>query len=112
MRGQRLKRVEPAITRIGDRRWVHYGNVDNARSRTGEWSQQVEVAGRRYYVRVGRGRSVRIPYKPRGHNIGFRWYAEVYSVDPHAKVWDGEVGKSLGVRGILIDAGIVREVTS
>ncbi len=52
-----------------------------------------------------RGRRVKIPYKPKGENIGYHWWGDVYD-DGHC-LWSGRVSKSLGVRGILRTAEII-----
>lgn len=70
------------------------------------WHREVTVDGVKYSVGVARGMPVRIRYKPRGQNIGFEWSGFVR--DASAKtVWSGPVPKSLGVRGILIEAGLL-----
>lgn len=77
----------------------------------GEWSREVEIGDRRYRVTMRRGQRVRIAYKPAGQNWGYRWVADVWRADARAgeksNVWSGEVGKSAGVRGILLAAGVV-----
>lgn len=77
----------------------------------GEWSREVDVGDRRYKVTLRHGDRVRIAYKPAGQNWGYRWIADVWRADTRegekSHVWDGEVTKSAGVRGILLAAGIV-----
>jgi hypothetical protein len=69
------------------------------------WSRKCRVAGVEYYVSVRRGKSVRIPYKPRGQNRGWHWHGSVYSNG--RCLWSDRVPGSIGVRGLLIDAGVV-----
>ena len=76
-----------------------------AHSIFGGWARKCRVDGVDYHVAVKRGKSVIIPYKPRGKNRGWQWSATVYQ-NGHC-VWSGRVPGSIGVRGILIDAGIV-----
>lgn len=79
----------------------------------GGWSQQVCVADRLYVVGVEPGKRVRIMYKPRGPGAyGYKWHGFVRSADDGARVnWSDEVPGSLGVRGLLIDAGILTRVS-
>ena len=69
------------------------------------WTRNCRVNGVAYCVSMRRGNPVRIAYKPRGKNRGWQWYGSVYSNGQ--RVWVGRVPGSLGVRGILIDAGII-----
>ena len=71
------------------------------------WSRIATLSDeRQFYVSVTRGKRVRIPYKPRGQNIGFHWHATV--TERNGKVRDAfRVPKSLGVRGILRHAGVI-----
>jgi len=71
----------------------------------GGWSRDCEVAGIRYQVSMRRGKSVRIAFKPRGQNRGWHWYGIVYSEGK--QLWEGRVPGSLGVRGILAEAGVL-----
>lgn len=75
----------------------------------GGWSQMVCVGDRLYSVGVEPGKRVRIMYKPRGAGAyGFKWWGFVRSIDDGARVnWSDLVAGSLGVRGLLIDAGIL-----
>lgn len=70
------------------------------------WSRKVDVCGTEYLVGVERGKPVRIAYKPRGQNRGYWWYGFVRTSDGRTIWTDGEP-KSIGVRGILRDAGII-----
>lgn len=103
-RGQKLAPVYPPI-RLGERK------IATGLFTEGDWTQEAEVDGKRYQVAIRRGQRVRIAFKPRGQNWGYRWAGSVWRVDPKsgekARVWDGEVAKSTGVRGILLTAGIV-----
>lgn len=69
------------------------------------WSRNCRVDGTEYCCSVRRGKSVRIPFKPRGKNRGWHWNGSVYS-DGRC-LWAGRVPKSLGVRGLLIEAGVL-----
>ena len=72
------------------------------------WARTATLAdGRVFYVSVRRGKRVRIPYKPRVENVGFHWWAEVYEPATKNRSRSFRVSKSLGVRGILIDAGVI-----
>lgn len=69
------------------------------------WTVQVE--GVRFYIARDRGRRIRIPYKPRGQNIGWQWWGTIR--DEHAKdVWGCRVRKSTGPLAMLHDAGLIR----
>ena len=57
-------------------------------------------------VGVERGKRVRIAYKPRGRNIGYKWYGFVRDGKGH-EIWSGLVTKSLGVNGVLKLAGLI-----
>jgi hypothetical protein len=71
----------------------------------GGWSRRVQVGERQFHVSVRRGRSVRIPYKPRGQNRGWQWHGCVY--EGNRCIWDGRVPSTIGCRGLLIDAGVL-----
>ena len=66
------------------------------------WSRNCRVNGVDYCVSVTRGKSVRIPFKPRGKNRGWKWNGSVYSQG--RCVWAGAVTGSIGVRGLLDEA--------
>lgn len=71
----------------------------------GGWVRTATVAGTSYLVGVERGKPVRIAFKPKGQNLGYTWWGFVRT--PEGKrIWEGEVGKSLGARGLLLAAGI------
>jgi hypothetical protein len=70
------------------------------------WSRRCRVNGVEYHVSVQRGRSVRIAYKPRGQNRGWHWHGSVYS--DGKCLWSDRVPKSIGVRGLLLDAGVIQ----
>jgi hypothetical protein len=63
------------------------------------WSRLCSVNGTQYHVSVRRGRSVRIPFKPRGKNRGWKWNGTVYSGGKC--VWSGEVPGSIGASGLI-----------
>jgi len=72
------------------------------------WSRTVKVGEQEYAVSIKRGKSVRIPYKPRGKNKGWWWYGSVYRIGTnHGHVWTDRVPGSLGCRGLLIEAGVL-----
>lgn len=75
----------------------------------GGWSQMVCVADRLYVVGVEPGKRVRIAYKPRGKGAyGYQWLGFVRSADDGKRVyWRDDVPGSLGVRGLLTDAGVL-----
>jgi hypothetical protein len=73
----------------------------------GEWFATVEVAGKKYTVWHQRGRAVRIAYKPRGENRGYRWHGSVRDMETSKTLWSGEVAKSTGIRWMLECAGVV-----
>lgn len=74
----------------------------------GEWSRVCTVDGQEYSVFMRKGKFVRIPYKPRGKNHGWHWHGVVYQKDK-GQIWTGRVPKSIGVRGILLCAGLIEE---
>jgi hypothetical protein len=61
-----------------------------------------------YIVGVERGKRVRIAFKPRGANHGFHWWGFVRCPADGKRVWEGRVGKSIGARGLLKAAGVIR----
>lgn len=71
----------------------------------GGWSRRCRVDGVEYHVSLKRGKSVRIPYKPRGKNIGWQYHGAVYSNG--RCLWSERVNGSAGVRGMLIGAGVI-----
>lgn len=76
----------------------------------GGWSRNCRVDGVEYQCSVKRGRPVRIPYKPRGKNRGWKWNGTVYSGGRY--LWSGDVAGSIGVRGLLLEAGVQLEKES
>lgn len=74
----------------------------------GGWCRNVEVGGTRYCVGVERGKRVRIPYKPRGHNMGYQWWGFVRDTNGR-DVWSDRVVGSIGARGVLKLAGLIEE---
>lgn len=79
----------------------------------GGWSQQVDVAGRTYYVSLRPTKRVRIPFKPRGPGAyGWQYHGTVHAppTDTAPRFdWYGRVPGSLGVRGLLVDAGVLEQ---
>lgn len=80
----------------------------------GEWVRDAEIDREapgvellRLQIVLRRGRQVRIPYKPRGQNVGFHWWGDVYDRDTAHCLWSGRVPKSYGVRGILRKAELI-----
>lgn len=72
------------------------------------WSRTVKVRDQEYAVSIRRGKSIRIPYKPRGKNRGWQWWGSVYRIaNNHGKVWEDRVPGSLGCRGLLVEAGVI-----
>lgn len=72
------------------------------------WNRSVNVDGVEFCVSVQRGKSVRIPFKPRGKNRGWHWNGAVYRMGPGGGyVWTGRVPGTIGVRGLLIEADII-----
>ena len=78
--------------------------TDRRESVFGGWYRNCKVDGIEYQCSVKRGKSVRIPFKPRGQNRGFHWHGSVYSGGKC--LWAGRVPGSIGVRGLLIEADI------
>lgn len=74
------------------------------KDRFGGWSRNCRVAGADYSVSVQRDRPVTIPFKPRGKNRGWTWQGAVWSQG--RCIWLGRVPGSLGVKGLLIKAGV------
>lgn len=72
----------------------------------GGWSRKVKVGDQEYIVGVERGKRVRIAYKPRGQNIGWKWRGFVRDAKGR-EIWSGLVPKTLGARGLLADAGVI-----
>ena len=62
--------------------------------------------GRKFHVGIERTKRVRIPYKPRGQNIGWRYAGWVRDANGKTLAAD-RVGGSLGVRGLLKMAGLL-----
>lgn len=73
------------------------------------WVRDVKVGDQGYQVCVSRGRKVRIPYKPRGQNVGFWWNGSVF-IEGGSRIWCGPVNKTTGVKGLLIAAGVIPKV--
>lgn len=74
----------------------------------GGWTRTCKVGEQEFYCSVTKGKSVRIPFKPRGQNRGWQWHGEVCRITSnHGRVWSGRVPGSIGVRGLLIEAGVI-----
>jgi hypothetical protein len=75
------------------------------------WSRRVAVGDVEYIVGVEAGRRVRIPFRPRngrkGKAHGYQWFGFVRAVNGKS-VWEGRVNGSLGCRGLLVAAGILK----
>src|SRR5262245_305446 len=83
---------------------------DTRDDRFGGWSRTVRVGEQEYSCSVRRGKSVRIPFKPRGKNRGWQYHGTVYRIGTSAgQVWTGRVPGSIGCRGLLTEAGILFE---
>ncbi len=65
----------------------------------------IEVDGVAYHCSLRRGRAVRIPYQPRGHNIGYKWDGAVYGPEGH--VWSDRVTRSTGPYWMLFAACLI-----
>lgn len=73
---------------------------------TGTWSREITLDGRTLRVGVERGKRVRIAFKPRNNGgWGYHYYGFVRA--DGAEVWSGRVQGTAGVRGILVDAGLL-----
>jgi hypothetical protein len=75
------------------------------RETMGGWACNCRVNNTEYCVSIRRGKSIRIPYKPRGQNRGWQWLGFVYSEG--RCIWSGRVPSSIGVRGLLIEADVL-----
>jgi hypothetical protein len=74
----------------------------------GGWSRNVRIGDQEFTCSVRRGRPVRIPYKPRGQNRGWKWNGAVYRMGAAGGfVWSGDVPGSIGCRGLLLEAGLL-----
>ena len=72
------------------------------------WSRRAEHDGKEFHCSVMRGKRVRIAYKPRGPGaFGFWWFGSV-RVDGKL-IFNGQVAKSIGCRGLLKMAGVFNE---
>lgn len=91
---------------------ISYGEKREANGfQSGSWQRYVTLEnGRMFNVSIAQGRRVRIPYKPRGENIGFEWhaYCTECTQDKGARFPTTvkrfpviQVNKSTGVRGVL-----------
>ena len=72
------------------------------------WSRNVKIGDQEYCCSVRRDKSVRIAY--RGNKRGWTWWGTVYRVGTNSgHVWGGQVPGSLGCKGLLIDAGVIKK---
>lgn len=76
-------------------------------SRTGGWCAKVAIDDVLYFVNVERGKRVRIPYKPRGKNVGFHWWGIVRNSEGK-QIFCDRVSKSVGILGLLKSAGVLK----
>lgn len=80
----------------------------------GGWAQRVEYAGSEYSVVVTPGRMVRIAFKPRGKNRGYKYNVSVYRIKgkPSETVGEifheGDVGKGVGTAP-AVEAALAHE---
>lgn len=74
------------------------------------WCRNAVVDGVTYCVGVERGKPVRIAFKPRGQNKGWTYYGFVRNAQGK-EVWGDKVNGSLGAKGLLLRAGIVKPTT-
>jgi len=87
----------------------HLGEKKNLTAATG-WIREVTLEdGRVYRVGVERGKAVRIAQKPRGENIGHKYWGFVVSASDGREVWRGDVPGTLGARGLLWRSGVLDE---
>lgn len=68
---------------------------------------KVEIAGQVYFASVERGRSVRIAFKPRGENRGFKWHSSVRDAAGKSLDSPREVTKGTGLAYLLEYAGLI-----
>lgn len=73
------------------------------------WSRKVRVSGVDYWVGVRGSKRVRIPYKPRGQNIGWTWIGWVREAGTGRELLWGRCNGNLGARGLLKRAGVLEE---
>lgn len=87
----------------------HLGEKKSLTAAVG-WSREVTLEdGRVYRVGVERGKAVRIAQKPRGENIGHKYWGFVVSASDGREVWRGDVPGTLGARGLLWSSGVLDE---
>jgi len=73
---------------------------------SGTWSRKVTLDGRELRVGVERGKRVRIAFKPR-NNGGWGYHYYGFVRENGREIWCDRVQGSAGVRGILVDAGLL-----
>jgi hypothetical protein len=85
----------------------HYEVVKrNATSKDG-WTATVSIKGKQYNVSVSRGNRVRIAFKRRGENYGFKWWGAVRATDGSFRYGPVDVAKNTGLVALLESAGLV-----
>jgi len=70
------------------------------------WWRDVEIDGTLYIVGITRGERVRIPYRPRGKNIGYKWYGVVREKATGKEVFSDRFPKSTGAVSLIHYAGL------
>ena len=71
-----------------------------------KYARVMMLDGRTFHLGVEKAKRVRIPFKPRGSNYGWRYYGFVR--DANGKTVAGDtVNGSIGVRGLLKLAGLL-----
>lgn len=94
---RRLSQINRRIITLGEKTETFSG-----------WARSATVGGKTYRVGIDRGKAVRIPYKPRGQNIGHHYRGWV--MDSNGRnIFCDRVGGSLGARGLLELAGVFQE---
>ena len=75
-----------------------------------QWWRNVWVGTQQYRVGVSRGDPHRRMYAKAGSPPGFWWNGWVAKLDESDRlqnIWSGKVGKTLGARGLLENAGVL-----
>lgn len=89
---------EQSRLKLGEKREFSHGRG---------WCRPVTVDGVQYTVGVERGQKVRIAFKPRGpQGWGYWWHAFVNDAK-EKRIWQAQVDKSIGARGILSAAMLI-----
>lgn len=107
------ERIERTSRELAFVRWVeeyvaaHDVNPVIERQSVDAWGSKagtVRVEDRRYKVCVSRGKSVRIAFKRRGENRGFKWNCDIHTVEPWKQIDRYECGKSESLGGAAVRA--------